>query len=647
MHQPPAWEQDNQRALVAALGDVRAALERHMARARGEQPAEPAEASAADAGGSALAQLCAVFGLTPFERAVLLLCAGVELDSGFAALCAEAQGEPQRPQPTWSLALAALPGAHWSAITPGGPLRRWRLVEVLPAATLTLSPLKIDERVLHFLAGVAAPDERLAGVVTPVAAQPVAAPSHRALVEQILRAWDDTGSNGIPAIQLCGPALPGKRSIAAAAAAARGLGLQRIAAATLPPAPAELEALARLWEREAALSGSALLLECDELDGGDNARSNAAAWLIERLGGALFVSARERRPAQRALVTLDVARPTTEEQRGLWQASLGERAAALNGQVDRLVAQFNLDAQAIHDATAAAVANTGLGATLGMALWDSCRSHARPRLDDLAQRIASPAVWDDLVLPEQQRALLRSIVAHVRQRFTVYERWGFAAQGERGLGISALFAGPSGTGKTLAAEVLANELRLDLYRIDLSAVVSKYIGETEKNLRTIFDAAEGGGAVLLFDEADALFGKRSEVKDSHDRYANVEVSYLLQRIEAYRGLAVLTTNLKHAIDQAFLRRIRFVVHFPFPDPAQRQAIWRRVFPPAAPTAGLDAARLAQLNVAGGNIRSIALNAAFLAADAGEPVNMAHVLASARAEYAKLEKSLTDSELAGW
>src|SRR5206468_1643826 len=192
-------------------------------------------------------------------------------------------------------------------------------------------------------------------------------------------------------------------------------------------------------------------------------------------------------------------------------------------------------------------------------------------------------------------------------------------------------------GKTKAAEVLAGELDLDLYRIDLSAVVSKYIGETEKNLRRVFDAAEEGGAILLFDEADALFGKRSEVKDSHDRYANIEVSYLLQRMEAHRGLSILTTNLKSALDTAFLRRLRFVIEFPFPDCAQREGIWRRAFPPATPTEALDHAVLARLDVAGGSIRNIALGAAFLAADAGEPVRMRHVLRAAESEYQKLEK----------
>src|SRR6202030_1528107 len=198
-------------------------------------------------------------------------------------------------------------------------------------------------------------------------------------------------------------------------------------------------------------------------------------------------------------------------------------------------------------------------------------------LDNLAQWIKPTATWDDLVLSETQRRLLRHLTDHVHQRSIVYQDCGFASKGSRGLGISALLAGPSGTGKTMAAEVLANELRLDLYRIDLSQVVSRYIGETEKNLRRIFDAADEGAAVLLFDEADALFGKRTDVKDSHDRYANIEVSYLLQRMEAYHGLAILTTNRKSALDQAFLRRLRFVVEFPFPEAAQRAEIWRRVF----------------------------------------------------------------------
>jgi SpoVK/Ycf46/Vps4 family AAA+-type ATPase len=284
---------------------------------------------------------------------------------------------------------------------------------------------------------------------------------------------------------------------------------------------------------------------------------------------------------------------------------------------------------------------------LTTAAWQACRARSRSKLDGLAQRIEPAAAWDDLVLPAPQVGLLRQLAMHVRQRATVFDRWGFGAKSSRGKGITALFSGASGTGKTMAAEVLAGELQLDLYRVDLSAVVNKYIGETEKNLRRVFDAAEQDGAVLLFDEADALFGKRSEVKDSHDRYSNIEVSYLLQRMEEYRGLAILTTNMKSALDTAFLRRIRFIVQFPFPDVAQRAEIWRRVFPDGTPTETLEIGKLSRLNVAGGNIRNIAINAAFLAADAGERVCMRHLLHAVHTEYAKLQKTPTDAEIGSW
>jgi SpoVK/Ycf46/Vps4 family AAA+-type ATPase len=317
-----------------------------------------------------------------------------------------------------------------------------------------------------------------------------------------------------------------------------------------------------------------------------------------------------------------------------------------------LVAEFDLAPVAIRSAAHRAIGALHHRAAsepgeLAAALWDACRTEARPRLEGLAQRIEPVATWHDLVVPEREREQLRQIVLHVRHRTQVYESWGFVERSSRGLGISALFAGPSGTGKTTAAEVLANELRLDLFRIDLSQVISKYIGETEKNLSRVFDAAEQGAAVLLFDEADALFGKRTEVKDSHDRYANIEVSYLLQRMEAYRGVAILTTNRKSSLDQAFLRRIRFVIEFPFPEAPQRAEMWRRVFPSRTPVQDFNIDRLARLRVSGGSIHNIAMGAAFLAADAGRPVLMEHLLAAARAEFAKLETPLNDAEVAGW
>ncbi|MBL0011649.1 MAG: ATP-binding protein [Nitrosomonas sp.] len=269
-------------------------------------------------------------------------------------------------------------------------------------------------------------------------------------------------------------------------------------------------------------------------------------------------------------------------------------------------------------------------------------------MEQLATRIAAKAEWEQLVLPPEQKALLRQITDQVAQRNRVYDTWGFREKMNRGLGINALFAGESGTGKTMAAEVIANELQLDLFRIDLSAVVNKYIGETEKNLRKLFDAAEDSGAILFFDEADALFGKRSEVKDSHDRYANIEINYLLQRMESYRGLAILATNMKSALDKAFMRRLRFIVDFPIPGIEERKEIWRKVFPPDTPVDQvLDYQRLAALNMTGGSIQNVALNAAFLAAQDGGRVTMPLVLNAARTELRKWSVPRKNRIFAGW
>jgi len=446
-----------------------------------------------------------------------------------------------------------------------------------------------------------------------------------------------------------------KRAIAAVACLSAGCNLSVVEAIALPTDSNSLYQLSQRWERQARLTNSVLLLNCDEVSSADSVREHGIAQVIRSINSRLIISTQERiRPQSRPVITLDIPQLTYNEQLAIWQSHLGPVAAKLNGQVETLASQFNLNSAAIA-AACLTVNHQEISNTIDSSekevrshqLWDTCRTMARPRLDDLAQRIDSSATWDDLVLPAQHKNTLRELVAHVRHRAKVYLEWGFASQGSRGLGISALFAGGSGTGKTMAAEVIAKELRLDLYRIDLSTVVSKYIGETEKNLRRIFDAAEAGGAILLFDEADALFGKRSEVKDSHDRHANIEVSYLLQRMEAYQGLAVLTTNLKSSLDPAFLRRLRFVVSFPFPDAKWRTEIWRRIFPKQTPTQGLEFNKLGQLSLAGGNIRNIAINATFLAAESGESVTMEHLLSAIKSEYGKLEKTLTATEIHGW
>jgi hypothetical protein len=649
------WAEENQRQLLVDLAEVRVALQRRVAETGSELPAAPqswrlAVETKEPEVPSALDVLSSAFGLSPFERQILVLCCGIELDAVFPALCAAAQGDPARPFPTFGLALGALDGPHWSALAPDAPLRRWRLVEVgiQQATPLAGAPLRIDERVLHFLTGVQHLDERLVGLVEPVRAAGELVPSHQRLAERIACVWATEEEGLPPLVQLCGGDETGRRNIAAVACATASLQLFALAADCIPSSPSELEALARLWEREAVLGAAALYIEAEDVDAGDGRMVGGVSRLLERVAGPLLLGARDQwRPLRRTVVAVDVHKPTAAEQRAVWRASLGDAAAAVDGHVERLASQFSLSVAAIRTAAREARRAESDLEHLQSGLWEASKARARPRLDRLAQRIEPVATWDALVLPEADLRQLRAIAAQVMHRATVYEAWGFGATSSRGLGISALFAGASGTGKTLAAEVLAHELRLDLYRIDLSSVVSKYIGETEKNLRRVFDAAEDGGAILFFDEADALFGKRSEVKDSHDRYANIEVNYLLQRMEAYRGLAILATNMKSALDPAFMRRIRFVVTFPFPDGGQRAEIWRRVFPPAVPTEALDTTQLVRLNITGGSIRNIALNAAFLAAAAGGPVRMEHLAEATRAEYAKLEKPLPESEVGGW
>ncbi|MBT9316653.1 ATP-binding protein [Leptothoe spongobia] len=654
-----SWHEANQQYLLAAIGQVQ-----HQLAQACDPPADVATFSRTSEvtfpeGEAAIETLCRRFKLSTFERALLLLCTGMELSRTLADLCAQLQQGAQHP--TLGLALSLLPEAHWSALLPESPLRYWKLIELQPGAELTQCPLRIDERILHYLMGMTSLDDRLRGIMTASGTASLILPeSHQQMAQQVmLTGLQDTAG---PVVQLCGEDSATKLEIATAAAHSLNLDLRIIAAETLPTELSQMKLLQCLCEREALLSGAVLGLNCDRIPStitGDGyfAQLNLMVdRLIETCRQPLLILSRDRRPQQqRPLLTYDIYPPTADEQRQLWHSTLGETAVHLNGHIDRLVSYFNLSAPTIQ-ATCAKVQRLHSPSptpplphspTLPKLLWDTCLSQARPRLGDLAQRIETFATWDDLILPEKEKQVLQTLTAHVRQRSKVYEEWGFSGRSRRGLGISALFAGQSGTGKTMAAEIIAKELHLDLYRIDLSSVVSKYIGETEKNLRRVFDAAETGGAILLFDEADALFGKRSDVSDSHDRYANMEVAYLLQRIEAYRGLAILTTNLKDSVDQAFLRRIRFVIQFPFPDAKQREDIWQRIFPSKTPTKDLHYRRLAKLSVAGGNIRNIALNAAFLAADEDTPIEMKHILLAAQSEYIKLERPLTDSEVKGW
>jgi len=629
----PTAPELEQPPLVAEIARVRELLEAYR---DGTPPpwAEPPEPLPFE---PAVDRLARLFGLSEFERQLVLLAAAVELDGGVATLVAELSGGD--PRPTFGLALAALPAAHWDALAPHSPLRRRRILELAPGVTLASRPLRISERVLHWLTGIDALDEELEGIVRRGGHVPLA-PSQELLAEEL--AVTAVAAQAPALVLLDGEDTDALLGVAQSVVVSLGHLPLVLRASALPPPGPELAAVARLVDRETLLSQALPVFDAGE-------GSATAAALADELEAPVVVVVGNvpRHVAGRVALHRTVHLPTPAEARGLWAEALGglPDTDRLAEPIEEIAQHFRLGAEAIGDIARELEATATAEVERGTVLRRLCRERSRVGLEGLAERIDPAARWDDLVLPPAHAELLREIVRHVRHRTQVYERWELGARTTRGLGVTALFAGESGTGKTLAAEVIAGELRLDLYRIDLAATVSKYIGETEKNLRRVFEAAEAGGAVLLFDEADALFGKRGEVKDGHDRYANLEIAYLLQRMESYRGLAILTTNLRSNVDRAFLRRLRFVVQFPFPDVAQRAEIWRRTFPAATPLEGLDPDALAGLGISGGTIRAVALSAAFAAAEDGA-ITPAHVLRAARVEYAKAERVLTDAEIEG-
>ena len=642
----PDWTELNRRWLVSALATLRRRIDATLSGEAGDSHAEMIGADVQAGFTPALIHCGTAFGLSPFELELLLLIAGLELDQGLRATITKLNaGVSWRA--SYGLALGTLTAPHWDALSPDRPLRHWRIVEPEPGAGLTQAALRIDERVLHFIAGVSAADSVLAGISRVVTADAGLDDQDPSLVRRIARplSVEDTavvvlhGQDQEPAL---------RRDIALAAARFLRRTALWVESRDLPTDPESLLSTARHIDREVALTGCLpiLVVESPGMD-------PVALGLVSRLRSSLIwlgapnphlVALPEHRRLLRFEISAAGQRRTPEAQAGRWlRLSTGEddEDAALRPAIAYASRQFHLGPAALDSMLESIHALDR--AQRPQAIWAAAREAAREGLDAIAQRIETQATFDDVVLPPGHSAMLRDIARQLRLSDRVYREWGFGAKHGRGQGLVALFAGESGTGKTLAAEAIANEADLDLYRIDLATLVSKYIGETEKNLKRLFDAAEASGAVLLFDEADALFGKRSEVKDSHDRYANIEIAYLLQRVEAYRGLAILTTNMKSALDRAFMRRIRFVVSFPFPDAAAREQIWRRQLPPGAPVGDIDFAALARLNLPGGNIRSVAVNAAFKAADANIAIDQATLMAAARAEFAKLERPLNDIE----
>ncbi|MEO8258896.1 MAG: ATP-binding protein [Acidobacteriota bacterium] len=624
--------------------------------------------------------LARLFALSPLEVRTLVICLAPELRRKYDTLYAYIQDDVTRKPPSVDLVLdvlCPLEGDRWRAraavFADDAPLFRHGILRKLddprsPSGSSGLAHfLQLDQRILHYLVEGDEVDGRLASYATllhPASAleQVVVDPVVKSRLSRLCQRWLSQVPTGRQscAVYLQGARGTGRLDLAMGLCGQCGrrllhVDMQLVLGRELDPATVIRTAL-----REGLLWDAAIYVdECDALlqeDLKSRGWLKTLARVASEYGQLIFLSGGLPWPRHGAFdsdvsVAVELPIPEVALRRTAWEHALRRVPSSEPSWAGELASQFRLTPGQIHDAAAAVVKHqvmAGEEAAVTRAdLYAACRQQSHHKLAELAVRIEPHYHWDDLVLPGRQLDQIKELCGQVVNRQRVYDDWGFARKLTYGRGISALFAGPSGTGKTMAAEVVAGELQLDLYKIDLSGVVNKYIGETEKNLARIFHEAEASNAILFFDEADALFGKRTRVSDAHDRYANIETSYLLQRMEAYEGIVILATNLRENMDDAFTRRIRFIVDFPFPDAASRKLIWQTHFPREAPvSADLDYDWLAdQLQITGGNIRNIVLNAAFCAAAADGAVEMTHVLHGTRREFEKIGKSWVDSSVA--
>lgn len=617
--------------------------------------------------GSPLAWLQAAYGLTGFDLDVILIALAPEIDLRYERLYAYLQDDVSRRQASVDLALNLLCESVHEKIErrmhflPGSPLIDDQLVTISPSPGSPhhlAATIQLDQQIVNLLLGQEALDSRLSSWSTismpdrpslPLTLEP-------AELDNLVDSLKITLLDGQPARVL----LTGLHE-----ADRRALAEQIAATLDAPLLSAKLDTLewngdhnlANILVREAWLQDAVLFIS--GIDAAlDSNQTRLVASVLESLSDAsCLVLVSTESPSHVILLDsqvvwlrLELPPATAALRRECWVSSLADQDDAVSGRsLDTLAARFRLSPSQI-----SAIVESALTATAGASdlqqftdqLFASARAWSGSRIASLTQKIEPVATWDDIVLPADTLAQLWELCAWAVQRDRVLDDWEFGAKLSRGKGAAALFAGPSGTGKTMAAEIIAHELQLDLYRIDLASVVSKYIGETEKNLDQIFNAARDASAILFFDEADSLFGKRSEVRDSHDRYANIEISYLLQKMEEHDGITILATNLRQNLDDAFVRRLAFTIHFPFPDESDRWRIWTRIWPDALPIANdVDFERLASLfRLSGGNIKNIALSAAYLAAADDQSVQATHIAHAVRREYQKLGKTLSDEEL---
>ncbi len=604
------------------------------------------------------------FGLSEFEELTLLFCVAPEIDARYERIFAYLHNDATQRAPTADLVLRNLcPDlnsrvAGLASFHPAGTLRRNRLLEVVEHEPGPQHPIRIDRRTLGFLLGHNAVDSRLSGLLRfeeRSSSRTVADETTRnrlrdwigeSLASQDLHrraAYVWSTRDGI-----------GKKELVGELLRSSGIDVVSLDARRLVKHPQTLPERLFLAFRETVMLPAAVVLEhTDSLTAVDTADGTAFELLLDRIrehGWLTILLAATRPPTEvlslENLCIVRVPEPSVAQRIEIWRDELD--SGSDDGTPRFLAERFRLTRQQIRNAVAEAraMANSDDASVAALpTLTRACRNQSQPKLTNLARKVDPRFTMDDIVLPAATREQLQSMIHEVRDHHLVFHEWGFGSKVAGGRGLTALFAGPSGTGKTMAAEVIARTLDLDLYTIDLSAVTSKYIGETEKNIDRVFAEAEQSNAILFFDEADALFGKRSEVKDAHDRYANVEVAFLLQRMEAFDGITILATNLRRSMDEAFTRRLRITVEFNPPDAAERERIWRQIWPVATPLAkDLDLAFMARnFELSGGNIRNVALAATFSAASRRDAVTMADLVRATQREFQKIGKSCGKTE----
>jgi len=619
-----------------------------------------------------LAQLMRLCGLDAYDLDCLLICLMLELDLRYEQIYAYLQDDVTKKRPSVDLVLSLLSPSLEAKLdsrrrfSSQSPLIGYHLLELFeepsqPHAPLLAKSLKVDDRVVGYLLGSDELDTRIRRYARKVIPE---IQFDRLVLDPGLTArfrgfLEDCAPEEQAILYLKGPYGIGKRCVAAALCRERGLALLIVDVGHLLTVGDDFfDTALCLLHREALLQRASLFFKGFDALLADDKKALLDIFLrtLERVKELTFLAgdttwepteAYERM----AFARVEFPRPAFAERVRLWSTAFNGRhqmGAPLD--IHSLATKFRFTAGQIRDtiSTAQNLArwrDPNAGDVTMQDLYEASRLQSNQKLAALARKITPRYRWSDIVLPPDRLQQLQEICNYVKYRDRVYGDWGFDRKLSRGKGLSALFAGPSGTGKTMTAEIIAGQLGLDLYQIDLSNVVSKYIGETEKNLGRIFAEAESSNAILFFDEADALFGKRSEVKDAHDRYANIEVGYLLQRMEDYEGVVILATNFRKNMDEAFVRRLHFTVEFPFPNEANRRRIWQGIWPEETPRASdLDLDFMARrFEITGGNIHNIVLAAAFLAADDGQRIGMSHLMRATQREYQKMGKIVANGE----